>query len=69
MSVRFVRIESHVPRVGPVCDFYPELQRVKRLLLAGDRGMTDNMVEAEGGVISKEIKRIFQRVGEIIDKD
>ena len=20
-SVRFVRIESHVPRVGPVCDF------------------------------------------------
>ena len=24
---------------------------------------------AEGGVISKEIKRIFQRVGEIIDEN
>ncbi len=29
--------------------------------------MTDGM--AEGGVISNEIKRIFQRVGEIIDKN
>ena len=28
-SVRFVRIERHVPRVGPACDFYPDLQRVK----------------------------------------
>ena len=34
MSVRFVRIERHVPSVGPVCDFYPDLQRVKKLLLA-----------------------------------
>ena len=29
--------------------------------------MTDGM--AEGGVISKEIKRIFQRVGEIVDEN
>ena len=29
--------------------------------------MTDDM--AEGGVISKEIKRIFQRVREIIDEN
>ena len=29
--------------------------------------MTD--VTAEGGVISKEIKRIFQRAGEIIDEN
>ena len=29
--------------------------------------MTDGT--AEGGVISKEIKRIFQRVGEIIDEN
>ena len=29
--------------------------------------MTDGMVE--GGVIRKEIKRIFQRVGEIIDEN
>ena len=29
--------------------------------------MTDGTVE--GGVISKEIKRIFQRVGEIIDEN
>ena len=29
--------------------------------------MTDGI--AEGGVISKEIKRIFQRVGEIIDEN
>ena len=27
------------------------------------------MVPAEGGVISKEIKRIFQRVGEIFDEN
>ena len=35
-SVRFVRIETerHVPRVGPICDFYPDLQRAKKLLLA-----------------------------------
>ena len=30
------------------------------------RGMIDGT--AEGGVISKEIKRIFHRVGEIIDE-
>ena len=29
--------------------------------------MTDDMTE--GGVISKEIKRLFQRVGEIIDEN
>ena len=29
--------------------------------------MTDGT--AEGGVISKEIKRIFQRVGEIVDEN
>ena len=29
--------------------------------------MTDGM--AEGGVISKEIKRIFQRVGEIVNEN
>ena len=29
--------------------------------------MTDGT--AEGGVISKEIKRVFQRVGEIIDEN
>ena len=29
--------------------------------------MTDGL--AEGGVISKEIKRIFKRVGEIIDEN
>ena len=33
-SVRFDRIERHVPHVGPVCDFNRGLQRVKRLLLA-----------------------------------
>ena len=36
-SVRFVRIERHVPHVGPACDFYPDLQRVKRLLPADQR--------------------------------
>ena len=32
-SVRFVRIEIHVPRVGPVCDFI-QICRAKKLLLA-----------------------------------
>ncbi len=32
-SVRFVRIERHVPHVGPACDFI-QICRVKRLLLA-----------------------------------
>ena len=36
-SVTFVRIEGHVPHVGPVCDFYPGLQRAKKLLLASLR--------------------------------
>ena len=31
-SVRFVRIERHVPRVGPACDFI-QICSVKRLLL------------------------------------
>ena len=36
--MRLVRIERHVPRVGPAaCDFYPDLQRVKRLLLGNMR--------------------------------
>ena len=33
-SVRFVRVERHVPYFGLACDFFPDLQRVKRLLLA-----------------------------------
>ena len=40
-SVRFVRIERHVPRVGPDCDFYPDLQRAKRLLVVDLR---DDMI-------------------------
>ena len=32
-SVRFVKIERHVPCVGPVCDFI-QICRVKKLLLA-----------------------------------
>ena len=39
---------------------------MNKLLLAGLR---DARWSAEGGVISKEIKRIFQRVGEIIDEN
>ena len=39
---------------------------MKKLLLAGLR---DDRWKAEGGVIIKEIKRIFQRVGEIIDEN
>ena len=37
-SVRFVRIERHVPHVGPVCDFFIQICRVKKLWLAGLRG-------------------------------
>ena len=36
VSVRFFRIERHVPHVGPACDFI-QICRVKRLLLAGLR--------------------------------
>ena len=42
------------------------MQRVKRLLFADLR---DGDGMAEGGVISKEKKRIFQKVGEIIDEN
>ena len=35
-SVRFVRIERHVPRVEPACDVI-QICRVKMLLLAGLR--------------------------------
>ena len=39
---------------------------MKKLLLASLRA-TDGT--ADGGVISKEMKRIFQRVGDIIDEN
>ena len=39
---------------------------MKKLLLDN---LSDVKCMAEGGVISKEIKRIFQRVGEIIDEN
>ena len=42
-----------------------DLQRAKKPLFVSPR--TDG--KTEGGVISKEIKRIFQRVGEIIDEN
>ena len=42
---------------------------VKREESAACRFEERQMVPAEGGVISKEIQRIFQRVGEIIDEN
>ena len=65
MSVRFVRIERHVPSVGPVCDFYPDLQRVKKLLLADLRDDRWN----DRGWIHQQRDRGFSRVREIIDEN
>ena len=64
--MRFVGIERHVPRVGPVCDFI-QICSERRSCCLLVWGMTYGM--ADGGVISKEIKRIFQRVGEIIGEN
>ena len=56
-SVRFVRIERHVPSVGPACDFF-QICREWRGCCVLSWGIPDGTTE--GGLISKEIKRIFQ---------
>ena len=45
------------------------MKREKRLLLADPRDDRWSLSSAEGGVISKEIRRIFQRVRYIIDEN
>ena len=50
-SVRFVRIERHVARVGPVCDF-TQICRERRSCCWPVCGMTDGA--AEGGIISRD---------------
>ena len=64
-SERFVRIERHVPHIGPACDFILGLQRVKRLLLADLR---EERWYSRGWSHQKKY-RGYYRVGEIIDEN
>ena len=64
-------ISAYAPHMGCEMeykeDFWSELDEVAESLCLPVWGMTDGT--AEGGVITNEIKRIFQRVGEIIDEN
>ena len=62
----FLRIERHIPSIRPICDFV-NISRQGRGCCLSVRRMRD--VTAEDRVISKEIKRIFQNVSEIIYED
>ena len=56
-NVRFVRVERHVPSVGQACDFYRDLQRVKRLLFADLR---DDRWYGRGGSNQQRDKEDFR---------